>query len=154
MDGTDRKLLSLLQRDAQRTTAQIAEDVGLSLSACAKRLARLKHDGSIASIVARLDPKKFPKPVTAAVTLDTPKTDVLRRFARLAAEHDEIQQCHAVTGDFDYLLIVTAPSIEAFFEFAQEVLGSSKDVRAYKSTFVLQTVKNENRIPEFCLERA
>ena len=67
LDQIDRKILRHLQRDASGTTAELANDVGLSLSACAKRVARLKNDGTISAITAKLDPKKFPKPVSAAV---------------------------------------------------------------------------------------
>ena len=154
LDAVDRKILRILQRDAQRTTAKLADDVGLSLSACAKRLARLKRDGAIRDVVARLNPKLFPKPVTAAVmvTLSAPKTDVSERFTRAMMRYDDVQQCHAVTGDFDFLLVVKAPSIEEYHDFAQEVLGMAAEVRAYKTTFILKTAKNEDRIPGFCFD--
>ena len=64
MDQIDKNILKRLQEDASRTTAELADDVGLSLSACAKRVARLRRSGTISAVIARLDPKKFPKPVS------------------------------------------------------------------------------------------
>lgn len=156
LDQIDRKILRHLQRDASGTTAELADDVGLSLSACAKRVARLKNDGTISAVTAKLDPKKFPKPVSAAVmvTLSAPKADVSDRFARAMAKIDDVQQCHVVTGDFDFLLIIKAPSIEEYHEFAQSVLGTSTDVQSYKTTFILKTIKNADTIPEFCISAA
>ena len=94
LDQIDRKILRHLQRDASGTTAELANDVGLSLSACAKRVARLKNDGTISAITAKLDPKKFPKPVSAAVmvTLSAPKADVSDRFARAMAKIDDVHK--------------------------------------------------------------
>lgn len=154
MDQIDRNILKRLQKDASRTTAELADDVGLSLSACAKRVARLRRSGTISAVIARLDPKKFPKPVSAAVmvTLSAPKADVSSRFERAMAKISEVQQCHVVTGDFDFLLIIKAPGIEEYHDFAQSVLGTSVDVHAYKTTFILKTVKNDDMIPDFCFQ--
>ena len=96
------------------------------------------------------------KPVSAAVmvTLSAPKADVSDRFARAMAKIDDVQQCHVVTGDFDFLLIIKAPSIEEYHEFAQSVLGTSTDVQSYKTTFILKTIKNADTVPEFCISAA
>jgi len=154
MDQIDKKILRHMQRDATRTTAELADAVGLSLSACAKRLVRLRSDGTISAVVARLNPKRFRKPVSAAVmvTLSAPKADVSARFAKAMRDIEDVQQCHVVTGDFDFLLIIKAPGIEEYHDFAQSVLGTSKDVSAYKTTFILKTEKNEDTIPGFCFD--
>lgn len=156
MDNIDRNILSLMQHDAARTTAEIADDVGLSVSACAKRVARLRRNGAITAVVAKLNPAVFPKPVTAAVmvSLSAPKADVSERFARAMAKIDDVQQCHVVTGDFDFLLVIKAPGIEEYHDFAQSVLGTSTDVHSYKTTFILKTVKHDDAIPGFCFDAA
>ncbi|MHC9234641.1 Lrp/AsnC family transcriptional regulator [Pseudooceanicola sp. 502str34] len=156
LDPLDRKLLMALQHDARRTNADLAEEVGLSVSACAKRVARFWSDGLIARSVARLDRRKFKRPVTATVmvSLTAPKANVSQEFARRICAYDAVQQCHVVTGDFDFLLIVQERSIEAYHDFAQEVFGEWASVADYKTVFLLRSYKNENTLPEFCLTAA
>lgn len=153
LDSRDRRILSLLQRDARKTAAEMADAVGLSLSACAKRMARLWADGYIDRMVAVLDRRRFRRPVTASVmvTLTQPKASYSQDFVRRICACDEVQQCHIVTGDFDFLLIVQARSIEAYHEFAQNVFGEWPNVRSYKTVFLLGSFKNENTLPDFCL---
>ncbi len=156
MDTIDRHLLRLLQTDARRSNAELADLVGLSNSACAKRVARFWSSGLISRLVARLDRRRFARPVSAAVmvTLSLPKANVSDQFAADMLARDEVQQCHAVTGDFDYLLIVTERSIEDYHAFAQATFGTMPTVQAYKTVFLLKTVKNEDSIPDFCLNEA
>lgn len=156
MDRLDIRLLALLQRDAGRSTKALAQAVGLSVSACAKRVARLKREGIVKRVVARLDPSRFPAPVSAAVmvTLSAPKAHVARAFTERMNGIDAVQQCHAVTGDFDFLLILRERSIETYHALAEEIFGDSPDVQAYKTVFILRTTKNVDEIPGFCLEEA
>jgi DNA-binding Lrp family transcriptional regulator len=156
LDALDRKLLALLQQDARRTNADLAAEVGLSVSACAKRTARYWADGLIAHTPAVLDHRRFRRPVTAIVTITlvTPTADMSQRFSSEIMIFDEVQQCHAVTGDYDFLLLVRERSIEDYHAFAQRTFGSNRSVRAYKTTFVLQTFKSRNSLPEFCLAEA
>lgn len=156
LDPRDRKLLALLQTDARRTQAELAEAVGLSLSACAKRVSRLWAEGWIARSVAILDRRRFRRPVTAAVmvTLTAPRAGVSQDFARRICAFEAVQQCHAVTGDFDFLLIVQERSIEAYHAFAQEVFGEWPSVASYRTVFLLLSHKVENTLPDFCLTPA
>ncbi|WP_240035623.1 Lrp/AsnC family transcriptional regulator [Hwanghaeella grinnelliae] len=153
LDARDRRILSLLQKDARTTAAEMADAVGLSLSACAKRMARLWSDGYIDRMVAVLDRKRFRRPVSAAVmvTLTQPKASYTQEFTRRIQSLEEVQQCHIVTGDFDFLLIVQAKTIEAYHDMAQNVFGESPYVRSYKTVFLLGSLKNENTLPDFCL---
>ena len=154
LDGIDRRLLLALQADARRTNAELAEEVGLSMSACAKRTARLWSEGLIAGAVAILDRRRFRRPVTAMVTvkLTSPTARNTEAFVQAILKHDQIQQCHVLTGDSDFLLMIQARSIEAYHEFAMEVLGALPFVQAYKTTFVLRTWRNRDALPGWCLE--
>lgn len=153
MDEMDRKVLAVLQQDASQSTKHTADAIGLSVSACAKRIARLKRDGVIAGISAKLDQSRFPRPVTAAVTvtLSAPKANVSQNFSRRMSEIDAVQQCHAVTGDFDFLLIVKEQSIESYHALAEDIFGASPDVQLYKTSFILRTSKHVDHVPDFCL---
>ena len=153
LDPRDKHLLLALQRDARRTNADLAEEVGLSLSACAKRVARLWTEGYLARAVALIDRRRFRKPVSAAVlvTLTAPKASVSQDFARRITACDQVTQVHAVTGEFDFLLIVQERSIDAYHDFAQEVFGEWPSVASYRTNFLLRSFKNENTLPAFCL---
>ena len=154
MDSIDSRLLALLQRDARQSNAVLADKVGLSGSACARRVARLWSDGFLSGLVAKLNRRRFPRPVSAAVmvTLSAPKSEITERFAASVSRLPEVLQCHAVTGDFDFLLIVQERSIEEYHDFAQSAFGSSSDVQAYKTVFLLRTHKNEDTLPDYCLK--
>lgn len=154
MDKFDISLLSLLQQDARRSASELAEIIGLSTSATAKRTARLWTQNYITRQVVKLNRKRFRRPVTAIVTikLSAPKAGVSAQFAQYVVGFQEIVQCHAVTGDFDYLLMVCERSIEEYHEFAQNTFGTLPIVQSYKTTFVLNTIKNEDILPDFALE--
>jgi DNA-binding Lrp family transcriptional regulator len=153
MDKFDTSLLSLLQEDARRSVAELAEIVGLSTSATAKRTARLWTQNYITRQVVKLNRKRFRRPVTAMVTvkLTAPKATVSTQFAKHVTAFQEVVQCHAVTGDFDYLLMVCERSIEEYHAFAQNTFGTLSIVQSYKTTFVLSTAKNEDILPDFAL---
>lgn len=97
--------------------------------------------------------RRFRRPVTAIVTITlvTPTAEMPERFTAEILKFDEVQQCHAVTGDYDFFLLVQERSIEDYHAFAQRTFGSMQSVRAYKTTFVLRTFKNRNTLPDFCL---
>lgn len=154
LDPRDKRLLMLLQRDSRHTNADLAEEVGLSLSACAKRVARLWSEGILTRAPALVDRRRFRRPVTAAVmvTLTARKAAVSQEFARRITACDQVSQCHAVTGEFDFLLIVQERSIEAYHDFAQEVFGEWSSVASYRTNFLLRSFKSDNILPEFCLD--
>lgn len=153
MDKFDKSLLSLLQEDSRRSTSELAEEIGLSTSATAKRTARLWAENYIKRQVVKLNRKRFRRPVTAivAVKLTAPKATVSEQFAKHVTAFQEVTQCHAVTGDFDYLLMVCERSIEEYHAFAQSTFGTLQIVQSYKTTFVLGTAKNEDILPDFAL---
>ncbi|WP_010139269.1 Lrp/AsnC family transcriptional regulator [Oceanicola sp. S124] len=156
LDHRDKRLLALLQRDSRRTNAELAEDVGLSLSACAKRVARLWSEGFLLRAPALIDRRRFRRPVTAAVmvTLTAPKASVSQDFARRITACPQVAQCHAVTGEFDFLLVVQERSIEAYHDFAQEVFGEWPQVASYRTNFLLRSYKNDTALPDFCLSKS
>ena len=114
IDSIDRILLDDLQRDARVKMETLAEKVGLSASAVQRRIARLREAGVIAGECVVLDPKAAGSPVTVIVELMLERersalTDGLKRWL-VAAE--EVQSAWGVTGETDFVLVVTAPDLE------------------------------------------
>lgn len=106
MDTTDVAILSLLVRDGREAWARIGERVGLTGPAVAERVRRLEQQGVVRGYAALLAPERVGFPLTAfvSVTLETPHHR--RAFLARLASLPEVQECHHVTGDDDYLLKV------------------------------------------------
>jgi Lrp/AsnC family leucine-responsive transcriptional regulator len=113
LDEIDLKLLAELERDADRTNAELAGVVALSPAATYNRIRRLRDEGVISRIVARVDPAEvgFTLQVYVAVTLARHDDVAHRRFAEAVAEMPEVLSADWVTGETDALLWVVARNV-------------------------------------------
>lgn len=156
MDKIDIRLCALLQDDSGRSRAELADIVGLSTAACAKRITRLWNEGYIEKNSVTLNRAKFAKTVEVIVmvTLQTPKANIVTEFERTVRAHDHVRSLVAMSGEYDYMIEISALSIEDFFSFASEVLGQMSSVRNYQSQFILKRIKDDPRLPQFVLDEA
>ena len=106
LDERDRKILGLLQADADTPMTEIADAVALSASACSRRIARLREEGFIARTTAELDRRRMGLPTTVFVIIRTGShaADWLEKFHAAVATIPEIVEVHRLTGNFDYIL--------------------------------------------------
>lgn len=143
LDATDLKLLDALQRDARVQNQAMARTVALSPSACLKRVKRLRAAGLIRDEVAILDAERvgFPVLVISRVTLKTTTREAISAFERRVRALPEIQQCHCVAGETDFVLVIRARSLPEYQEFALRQLGEALELRNYSSDIVLSTTK-------------
>jgi Lrp/AsnC family leucine-responsive transcriptional regulator len=113
LDEIDVRLLTELQRDADRTNVELARVVGLSPAATLHRVRRLKGSGLIRAIAARLDASSagFPLQVYVAVTLQRHDDSTHRRFAQAVRAMPEVIAADWVTGETDAMLIVVAREV-------------------------------------------
>ncbi|RMC37988.1 Lrp/AsnC family transcriptional regulator [Paracoccus alkanivorans] len=149
MDRIDRKLLNLLQRDASRTNAHMAEEVGLSPSSCLRRIRRLRQVGVIDRIVAILNPAKAGRRLRAVVTVELklhgePNT---RQFLELAAREEAVTQAHAVTGEVDAILMLRLRDMEEYDALCHRLFQGRTNVARYWTMMVIRTAKDETAIP-------
>jgi Lrp/AsnC family leucine-responsive transcriptional regulator len=148
MDQIDRKILSLFQNDTRRTAESIGADVGLSAAAVQRRLKRLREEGTIRAEIAELDGAALGVPITCIVTLSMaapPKhLDDFKREMRALAE---VQQIYHVTGSNDFVLVVTAASMEAYGKFARAWFEMNKHIARYETHVVLDRVKTTLTLP-------
>lgn len=149
LDRIDRALLALLQRDARRTNAELAEQVALSPSACLRRIQRLERAGVIRGYRALLDPAALGRGLRAFVRVQLERHDAehVRRFAELVAAWDAVIECHTLTGDMDYLLHVAVADLAHFNDFIMRELLKHGGVRDVNTSFVLGTVKADQGLP-------
>ena len=103
IDPTDRRLLAELQADGRLSLAELGRRVGLSSPAVAERLSRLRRDGVITGIHARVDPRALGLALSAVIRI-RPAPGLLRNVAALAVETPEVVECLRVTGDDCYVM--------------------------------------------------
>lgn len=143
LDSFDRKILSQIQRNTRLTAAELSETVGLSPSACHRRLAALRESGVIQAEVAVIDPKAVGRRITmiVTVTLEREHSDVITEFKQACRENVEIMQCYYVTGQSDFVMVLTARSMEAYDAFVERFLFSNRNVRRFETMVVMDRVK-------------
>jgi DNA-binding Lrp family transcriptional regulator len=149
LDRLDLKLLDCLQEDNLQTADQLAERVGRSPSAIARRLRRLRSTGAIAADVSLLSEEAAGHPLFAIVHIQLERHapqqgDLLRR--RLTASPN-VQLCLDISGAFDILLMVVAADMDAFNAFADLMLAEHPAVRRFETSFVKKRVKATLALP-------
>jgi DNA-binding Lrp family transcriptional regulator len=149
MDQIDRKLLHLLQEDASRTNADLAEEVGLSPSSCLRRIRRLKSSGVIERVVAILNPAKAGKGLRAIVTVELERhgEQHMRRFLDLAARERAVIQAYSVSGETDAVLMLRLADMDEFDALCERLFRDRTNVARYYTMFVIRTAKETTAIP-------
>jgi Lrp/AsnC family leucine-responsive transcriptional regulator len=145
MDRTDRRILALYQTDTRRIAQSIGAEVGLSAAAVQRRLKRLRASGAIRNEIAILDGRALGVPVLCVVLLTMaprPQPSVyLRRFRDEMRRLPEIQQCYQVTGTSDFVVAITAESLEEFGAFVHRWFEDNENIARYESFVVIDKVK-------------
>ncbi|WP_101067527.1 Lrp/AsnC family transcriptional regulator [Roseovarius salinarum] len=149
LDGTDRRLLSVLQRRGRISNADLAEAVNLSASACHRRVQRLETEGYIRGYVALLDARKIGVPATVFVeiTLSTQADEVLEAFETAVSRIPDVLECHLTAGTADYILKVVAENTEDFARIHRQYLTRLPGVAQMQSSFALRTVCDTTALP-------
>ena len=130
IDGHDRAILDLLRHDGRATVAEMASVTGLSASACSRRLRRLEEQQVIRGYRAIIDPNADDRGLTAfiAVRLVRHQREHIQLFQEGVRKIVEIIECHHVTGNFDYLIRVEVPDLEAYEHFHADKLAALHNV--------------------------
>lgn len=149
IDPLDLKLLSWMQVDNLLTADILAERVGLSPSAVARRLRHLRATGAIAADVAIVSESAVGHPLSAIihVQLERHALNEVASFKRLLAGSENIQFCMEISGAFDILLLVVVADMEAFNAFADDILAGQRAVRRYETSFVKRRLKASLALP-------
>jgi Lrp/AsnC family transcriptional regulator, leucine-responsive regulatory protein len=149
LDAFDRQLLNIVQEDAQQTAEQIAAQVALSPSAIQRRLRRLREQGVILRDVAVVDPRKIGRPTFFIVALhvERERPELLAELRKWLAAQDHIQQVFYVTGEADFILVITAPDTETYDELMLRLVSENANVRRFTTNVALSVVKRGLTIP-------
>lgn len=143
LDAFDLKILAEVQEDARRTAEKIGEAVSLSGAAVQRRLKRLRRIGAIRRDVALLDPALLGGRVTliVSVRLTYGHQDTVDGFKSDMRRLPEVQQCYHTMGEADFMMIVTARSIEAYEAFTRSVFVENPNIAHFTSSLAMSTVK-------------
>lgn len=148
MDKIDRQLLDLIQKDATLTTTELAEQVGLSASPCARRIKRLEQEGFICGYRATLSREKAGIAMTlfVEVSLNNHQASSIDDFELALVEMEEVISCHVVSGAYDYLLEVVNKDLTGYEAFMRKLqrLDNVKDIHSH---LAIRQVKGNGNLP-------
>ena len=135
LDALDQRILESLQRDASLTNQDLAEVIGLSPSACLKRVKRLRESGVIDRVVALLNPEAIGACLymVVEVVMKEDNKQLYQRFEERVMEAPEVKQCYFVTGECDFVLIVSVPDLDAFDRFCNSVLYADSNMQKFRT---------------------
>lgn len=143
LDSYDRAILAALQENNLLAADRLAERVGLSTSAAQRRVKRLRSSGVISADVAVLDPKAVGQAATfiVEVALEREGAAQFEAFKRRMLAAEEVQQCYYITGDGDFVLIITAQSLDEYEKIIERLFFDDKNMKRFKTSVVLSRVK-------------
>lgn len=149
LDAFDHRILTALQRDADISNTLLADAIGLSASACLRRVARLKKLGVIRRVVAVIDPAKVNRALTAVVTVEFARhgSGYRQQFVGKVRSEAAITQCYVVTGEVSCVVILHVHDMEEYLSLADRLFDQDENVQAFHTYIVMQTVKQETSIP-------
>ncbi|QUG77253.1 AsnC family transcriptional regulator [Erwinia sp. E602] len=147
-DSFDLALLALLQQDNSLPLRELAEKVHLSTASVQRRIQRLKKAGFILASTAVLDPDKVGQAITLIVEVHVDRThaDDLAALKQQFAI-PEVQQCYYVTGDADFMLVITVATMTEFQQLTQRLFHDNSNVKWFRTTVVLERIKATLQVP-------
>lgn len=145
IDDIDDRILRELSVDARITNVRLADRVGLSPSACLRRVQDLERQGIVAGYRARISRKLLGRSFVAymMVGLSSQKKAAHKAFERAVGAAREVVECHNVTGNFEYLLRVEVRDLDSYKHFHTDVLGGLPDVTIITTYVVMASPKDE-----------
>src|SRR5262249_23009899 len=135
LDGFDRKILTLLQKDSRMPQRDISEAVHLSASAVNRRIAAMEAAGVIQRNLAIIDPAKVGKPITiiVEVSLENERLDLLDAARRRFVACPVVQQVYYVTGEVDLVLIMQVADMSEYERLTRELFFAESNVKSFRT---------------------
>lgn len=148
LDRTDIEILSILQDDGKKTNVALSKQINLSATPCLERVKALESDGFITGYSANLSASKLGLGLTVfiEILLDHTSEEAFQKFRASILNISQVQECHMVTGGFDYLLKVRVPDMAAYRNFLGYVLSQVPGIRETHSYPVMEEVKDSPSI--------
>lgn len=150
LDAVDLRILAALQENCRLTLAELSEQVGLSQSPCLRRWRRLEEDGYITRYTALINARKLGRRMMAFVEIKLAihSDEAIEMFERVIRKAPQVQECHLMTGQRDYLLRVLVDDLDDYDEFVKTVLRSVSNISSMETSFALHEVKSRTQLFE------
>lgn len=149
LDRTDKAILRLLQQDNKMPQRKIAELVNLSAPAVQRRIRRLEETGVIQANVAIVDPAKVGQPIIlfVQVAMESERTDLYEMAKRSFVAAPEVQQCYYVTGEADFMLVISVRSMSDYEALTRRLFFENNNVKSFRTFVAMDRVKVGLSIP-------
>lgn len=143
LDRADRALLDAMQKNNRMTSEELAKIVHLSPTACQRRLKRLRDEGVIEGDVSIVSPKAVGRNITmiVLVSLERERADIVDRFKAAIRATKEVMIGYYVTGDADFILVITTKDMEDYEAFTRRFFYENHDIKGFKTMVVMDRVK-------------
>jgi len=149
LDSFDLAILAILQRDNGTTQRAIGEAVNLSAPAVQRRIRRMEETGVIQGNVAIIAPEKVGRAITLIVDveLESERTELIDAAKHSFAQAPEVQQCYFVTGQADFVLILTVATMADYEALARRLFHSNENVKRFRTLVTMDRVKVGLELP-------
>ncbi len=149
LEAKDRQLLAELQRDSRLTMQELADRVGMSTSACWRRVKALESEGIISRYAVIVDTKKagFGLSSMVHVSLARHEQKNVDNFVREVSRHPEVLECFATSGEADFHLRVVVEDMDAYNAFLDDFIFKLPGVSQVRSNIVLKEIKSDTALP-------
>ena len=149
LDGIDRRILDVLQRDASLSASDVASQVGLSTTTCWRRIQQLEQSGVIKQRVALLDRSKLGLDVVVfvQVRLSTQGRDAIAQFDQAIRDRPEVLDCYTLTGEWDFCLRIVTRDMKEYEAFFLDHLSKIPNVQSVNSSIAVTVVKESTVLP-------
>lgn len=144
IDTINRKILQELEKNGRISNSDLADKVGLSPSACLRRVQELERKGIIQGYRAIINRQATGTGVTAYVTVGLAQHQKKDQetFEKLINRAEEVRECHNVTGTIEYILRVEVADLEAYKRFHTDILGTVPKVNSIVTHIVMESSKD------------
>ena len=148
MDRKDKAILAALQKDATLTVGELADAIGLSKSACWRRIQNLEESGIIGARVTLLNQEALGLKLTvyASVRTHEHSKNWFDRFHAMTAEMPNVMEVHRMSGDVDYLIRAVVPDMQSYDEMYKEMIARI-NLYDVSSSFSMETIKYTTALP-------
>ncbi len=142
LDSMDHTIIKALQEDGRITNAELADKIGLSASACHRRVRRLESDKFIERYAAIVNRRLVGRGVSVFVeiSLECQKKEALSEFEAAVLKVPHIQSCHLMAGMPDYLVHVTCEDVAGYETIHRECIAGLPGVAQVRSNFAIRSV--------------
>ena len=149
IDEIDRRIIRSLQRDASQSHAALADHVGASAASVWRRVRALEAAGVLGASVRLVDAEQLGRAVNVLcqVRMTRQTIDARDEFERFIQSREEIVECYAMSGEWDYLMRIAVKDVADYDRFIRQGVLAHPSVATAASNFALRQVKYTTEIP-------